>query len=60
MRSGPILERHLVRLIAAQAMGSGIVAMQAPGFLHEKDKRSHFVSRIMVCWYFTQSLYIII
>ena len=40
--------RHLVRLAGAQVLGTAFVSLQAAGFLHEKDKKKQFITRLVV------------
>ena len=48
MKSPNVVHLHLTRLVGIHGIGSAIVSLQAPGFLHESDKRVQFVSRIAV------------
>lgn len=38
---------HVARTIGALTMGEGIISLQAPGFLHERDKKALFLTRIV-------------
>ena len=40
--------KHLIRGCGAQVLGSAFVSLQAAGFLHEKDKKKQFITRLMV------------
>ncbi len=39
---------HMTRMIGAVGVGSAVISLQAPGFLHEHDKRRQFLSRLIV------------
>lgn len=41
-----VVHLHLTRMIGIHGIGSAIISLQAPGFLHESDKRVQFVARI--------------
>ena len=48
MKTPNVVHLHLMRVIGIHGIGSAIVSLQAPGFLHECDKRVQFVARIIV------------
>ena len=39
---------HLVRALGSHSIGEAVISMQAPGFLHERDKRAQFLGRFVV------------
>ncbi|KAI0215676.1 hypothetical protein LSAT2_032262 [Lamellibrachia satsuma] len=46
VKSPNVVHLHLTRMIGIHGIGSAIISLQAPGFLHESDKRVQFISRI--------------
>jgi len=48
LKSGNKVSLHVARSIGTLFIGDGIVALQSPGFLHERDKKALFVTRIVV------------
>lgn len=46
-KSPGAVHKHLVRCVGAMGIGDAVVSMQAPGFLHERDKRAQLLGRIL-------------
>ena len=43
-----IVALHIVRSCGALCVGEAVIALQAPGFLHPRDKHALFATRIVV------------